>query len=168
MSETEEQKYPRLKMQEINLAAAKFFDEASELEKSDPKIKTLRRKGHQTLQTAAEKYVVENHLEPERGNELLTSELVFLFCNLHKSTLPQLEDKELLTAIDDECNERLGQAHDNKWQVNTKERNALIKYCRNAPNIQNPNTNYYADMAKYYRESIINLETNRFAPKEKK
>lgn len=128
-------RYPRLKIQAINKEAAQYFEAANNLEKNSPQARKLRRQGLDFLQQQAENYVIENNLDPERLNELRTSELVFLFSNLAKSKNPEITKKEMFRALWDECDERIAQAEENNWAVPDKERAALIKFCRIAPRL---------------------------------
>lgn len=164
-------RYPRLKIQTINKEAAKIFEEANKQEKNSPEARKLRRKGLNFLQQQAENYVIENDLDPERVSELLTSELVFLFSNLVRSKKPKIVEKKIFRALWNECDERIAQAEENKWNVPNKERAALIKYCRTAPRIihySDVGEQYINDIIPWYGKWLVELETNRTPKKEEK
>lgn len=143
-------RYPRLKIQAINKEAAQFFEAANNLEKNSPEARKLRRQGLDFLQQQAETYVIENDLDPERLNELKTSELVFLFSNLAKSKKPEITSKKMFIALWNECDERIAQAEENKWEVPDKECAALIKFCRVAPKLV-----HYSNLSEECLNSLI-------------
>ena len=157
-------RYPLVPIQELNLKAAPFFEEAAKLDRQSPQARILRRKGMNVLRTGAEAYIRDNHLEAEYLKELRTSELVFLFSNLQSSKIPEISETNLFHDIWDECDERIGLASDRKWKVSPRERAALLKYCHAAQRFlpsQNFRADCYHSQVKHYSDAILALEASR-------